>query len=91
MQGIALAILLAITGLAIAGPSGLLAWGENSQLLEQRKMQVAALVEERDALKNRVDLLNLNNADPDLVGELLRRNQNMIHPDEVVLTLPEAD
>ncbi|MDN3645362.1 septum formation initiator family protein [Pontixanthobacter aestiaquae] len=90
-QGLALALLLLLMGLAIAGPSGLLAWGENSQLLEQRHAQIAALSEQRDALKNRVDLLHPDHADPDLVGEELRRNLNVVHPDEVVMTLPKSD
>ncbi len=89
-QGLALVVLLLLTGLAIAGPSGLLSWGENSKLLKQRHQQVAELTEERDALKNRVDLLDPNKADPDLVGEELRRNLNVVHPDEIVLTLPDA-
>ncbi|GAA4643741.1 hypothetical protein GCM10023115_17010 [Pontixanthobacter gangjinensis] len=89
-QGLALAALLILTGLAIAGPSGLLAWGENLQLLDQRHAQIAALTEERDTLKNRVELMDPNNADPDLAGEEIRRNLNFVHPDEVVLTLPDA-
>ena len=90
-QGLALALLLLLMGLAIAGPSGLLSWSENSQLLDQRHSQILALVEERDALKNRVDLLHPDHADPDLVGEQLRSDLNVIHPDEVVLVLPKAD
>lgn len=90
-QRLALASLLFLLGLAIAGPSGILAWGENSQLLEQRHHQIATLVAERDALKNRVDLLHPDHADADLVGEELRRNLNVVHPDEVVLTLPKSD
>ncbi len=91
MQVAALCLLLLLAGLAIAGPSGLLAWSENSRLLEQRNAQLVALVEERDRLQNLVDLLNPQQADPDLVSQLLRQNQNMVHPDEVVLTLPEAE
>lgn len=89
-QRLALVALLVLLGLAIAGPSGILAWGENSQLLEQRHHQIAALVVERDALKNRVDLLHPDHADADLVVEELRRNLNVVHPDEVVLTLPKS-
>ena len=88
-QGLALALLLMLMGLAIAGPSGLLAWGENEQLLEQRKARIAVLTEERDALQNRVGLLDPTHADPDQVGELLRRNFNVVHPDEVVLILDQ--
>lgn len=91
-QGLALAVLLLLMGLAIAGPSGLLAWGENAQLLDERQARIAQLSEERDALKNRVDLLNPNHADADLVGEQLRQNFNVVHPDEVVLMLdPKAE
>jgi len=91
-QGLALALLLLLMGLAIAGPSGLLAWGENEQLLGKHQARIAKLTEERDALRNRVKLLDPAHADPDLVGEQLRRNFNVVHPDEVVLILdPEGE
>lgn len=86
-QGLALFALLLLSALAIAGPTGLLAWSENAKLLEQRKAEIAQLQHERDALRNKVDRLNPDGADPDLVGELLRRNLNVVHPDEVVITL----
>ena len=88
-QGLALAGLLVLTGFAIAGPSGLLAWSENSAKLDQHQARIAQLTEQRDELKNRVDLLDPNAADPDLVGELLRKEMNMVHPDEVVITLDQ--
>lgn len=88
-QGLALAALLVMAGLAIAGPSGLLSWSENAGLLKQRHAQIAALTIERDALKNRVELLDMDHADPDLVVEELRKNLNVVHPDEVVLILPK--
>lgn len=83
----ALAFLLLLGGLSLAGPSGVLAWGENLSLLEQRHAEIARLSAEREELKNRVALLDLDHADPDLVGELLRSNLNVVHPDEVVLEL----
>ena len=89
-QGLALAALLILMGLAIAGPSGLLAWGENASLLNERQIRISELTEQRDALHNRVELLNPDNADADLISEELRRNLNVVHPDEVVLTLPDA-
>jgi hypothetical protein len=46
---------------------------------------------ERDQLKNRVDLLDPDHADPDLSGELVRDKLNVIHPDEVVILLNEPD
>ena len=88
-QGLALGVLALLSALAIAGPNGLLAWSEHEKLLDQRRAQVAQLQAERDALKNKVDRLHPDGADPDLVGELLRRNLNVVHPDEVVITLEE--
>lgn len=86
-QGLALVALLFMGGMALVGPSGLLAWSENSQLLVERHKQVAQLQVERDELKNRVKLLSPQQTDPDLAGELLRSNLNVVHPDEMVMLL----
>ncbi|HZF46953.1 MAG TPA: septum formation initiator family protein [Sphingomonadaceae bacterium] len=83
----ALGWLLVLGGLALAGPSGVLSWGENLRLLDKREDQIAQLKAERDELQNRVALLDPNQADPDLVGELLRKNLNVVHQDEVVIKL----
>ena len=92
IQALALVCLLLMGGLSIAGPTGLLAWSENLRLLDQRNAQIAALEEQREELQNRVALLDPDNADPDLVGELLRGNMNFVHEDEIVITLdPEAE
>ena len=84
-QSLALGGLLLMGGLAIAGPSGLLAWSENLRLRDQRQAEIAQLTEQRDELKNRVALLDPAHADADLVGELLRSNLNVVHHDELVL------
>jgi len=86
-QAMALGLLVVLTVGAIAGPTGLLTWAENADTLEQRKARIAVLTEERDALRNRVDLLDPNGADPDLVSELIREDLGVIHPDEIVVTL----
>ena len=88
-QHAALAALLVMGGFAIAGPSGLLAWSENLRVLDQRKEQLALLEKERDALANKVELLDRDHADPDMVGELLRSQLNVVHPDEVVIKLED--
>ncbi|MEZ5695969.1 MAG: septum formation initiator family protein [Sphingomonadaceae bacterium] len=87
VQWVALAVLLLLGGLAMAGPSGLLAWSENLQLLDQRQTQISGLQGEIAVLENRVELLDPAHADPDMVGELLRSNFNVVHPDEVVMSL----
>ena len=88
-QALALAALLLIAGFAIVGPTGLLAWNESEEVLNQRHAQIAELQKERDMLKNKVDRLHPDGADPDLVVELLRKNMNVVHADEVVITLEE--
>jgi cell division protein FtsB len=90
-QLLALGTLLFLGGMALAGPGGLLAWGETNALLAQRQAQIAQLTAERDQLKNRVDLLNPEHADPDLSGELVRSKLNVIHPDEVVILFGEPN
>lgn len=86
-QGLSVACLLLMGGYAIAGPSGILAWSENQRLLSARHAEVMRLTAERDELRNRVNLLNPAHADPDLTGELLRSNLNVLHPDEMVMML----
>ncbi len=86
-QSLALVALLVLGAIGIAGPSGLLAWGENARLLEQRESEIVQLSQERDQMKNRVALLDPRHADPDLVGELLRSNLNVAHPDELVISV----
>ena len=87
VQGLALACLLAMAGWALAGPSGLLAWSESRQLLTVRNAEIVRLAKERDEMRNRVSLLDPSHADPDLAGELLRRNLNVAHRDEMVMLL----
>lgn len=88
-QALVLGCLLFLGGVAIAGPSGLIALGETRRELGQRKDDVARLKAERDRMRNRVELLDPSNADPDLAGELLRSELNVAHPDEMVMLLPK--
>ena len=83
----ALGFLLLLAGLALAGPYGLLSWGESIALLEQRQERIAALEAEQSELRNLVAQLDPDHVDPDLATELVRRNLNVAHPDEYVLEL----
>jgi cell division protein FtsB len=83
----ALGFLLLLAGLALAGPYGLLSWGENIALLEQRQERIATLAAEQAELQNLVARLDPDHVDPDLATELVRRNLNVAHPDEYVLEL----
>ena len=86
-EGAALFCLLALAGWALVGPSGMLAWGENRRLLEDHRNELKTLVAERDELRNRVALLDPRHTDPDLAGELVRKDLNVVHPDEIVMLL----
>lgn len=83
----ALAILLLLGGLALAGPYGLLAWGESAALLEKRQARIAELRADRNELQNLVERLNPDHVDPDLATELMRKNLNVAHPDEYVIEI----
>ena len=83
----ALGFLLLLAGLALAGPYGLLSWGENMAVLDQRQDRIAALRAERAELQNLVTQLDPDHVDPDLATELVRRNLNVAHEDEYVLEL----
>lgn len=86
-QAVSLAGLLLLAGFAVAGPTGLLAWSENVTALKQREAQIAKLTAQRDALRNRVMLLDPEAADPDLASELVREQLGVMREDEVVITL----
>ena len=86
----ALGFLLVLGGLALAGPYGVLSWGESIAVLEQREARIALLTAKRDELKNQVELLDPDHVDPDLAAELIRRNLNVAHPDEYVIELEQG-
>ena len=83
----ALVFLLLLGALALAGPYGLLSWGENVALLEKRQHRIAELQSDRAELQNLVERLNPDQVDPDLATELMRRNLNVAHPDEYVIEI----
>lgn len=82
-----MACLLGMGALVLIGPSGLLAWSENSRMLGDRDKEFQQLQLERDVLRNRVALLDPRHVDPDMAGELLRKDLNVVHPDEMVMLL----
>ncbi|HOB15265.1 MAG TPA: septum formation initiator family protein [Novosphingobium sp.] len=84
-QAFALFCLLIMGGWVLVGPSGFLSWSENSRLLAERQKELVRLTADRDELKNRVALLDPRHVDPDMAGQLVRSNLNVVHPDEVVL------
>ena len=83
----ALVALLLIASYALLGPTGVIAWTDYRQALKERKVELKSLEKERDALRNKQKLLNRDNVDPDLAGELMRKDLNVVAPDEIVVPL----
>ena len=83
----ALIVLLGIAAYALLGPTGIIAWTDYRAALSQRSQELSVLEKERDALRNRQRLLDRNNVDPDLAGELMRRELNVVAADEIVIPL----
>lgn len=89
-QALIVGALIVLGALALAGPYGVLAWGESQAVLKQRQERIAKLEQERTELSNLVDRLDPEAADPDLVTELIRRDLNVAHPDEYVMEVQPA-
>ena len=81
-------IVLAFFGAyAVLGPNGVLAYGDYKRQLAKRERDYAALDKRRAVLKNRVELLDPRQANPDMVDEMVRKELNVAHPDEVIVPL----
>ena len=72
---------------AVVGPNGVLAYGDYQRRLAQREHDYAALDKRRAVLRNRVALLDPNHANPDMVDEMVRKELNVAHPDEMIVPL----
>ena len=85
----ALALLVVgnFAGYAVAGPNGLLAWGGYHRSLNDRKVELAALEQQKAQLQHRSKLLDPQKADPDMADELVRRDLGLVRPDEVIVPL----
>ncbi|MGK6319811.1 FtsB family cell division protein [Sphingomonas sp. DT-204] len=72
---------------AVLGPNGILSYPEYSRQLEKRQQEYAALDKKRAELKNRVRQLDPKRANPDMVDEMVRKELNVVHPDEIIIPL----
>jgi cell division protein FtsB len=84
---IAIALLALLVGYVVLGGSGILAWGETTRQLHDRRAELKIVEQERARLVNRVNLLDPRHVDPDMSDELIRRELNVGHPDEVIVPL----
>ncbi|MEH3100810.1 FtsB family cell division protein [Sphingomonas adhaesiva] len=81
------AVLTFFGAYAFLGPNGVLALGDYRRQIVQRERVYATLDQRRAMLKNRVALLDPRHANPDMVDELVRKELNVAHPDEVIVPL----
>ena len=84
---LALLLLMLLMAYAVLGPNGLLAWGQYTRQLEKRRVELAAAQAERARLAHRVSLLDPRHVDPDMADEMIRKELNVAHPDEVIVPL----
>ncbi len=86
-RALAIAIIGVFASYALFGNNGVLAWGDYSRRLDEKRQELALLKEEKAQLANRVALLHPRNANPDMVDELVRRDLGLAQPDEVIIPL----
>lgn len=72
---------------AVLGPNGVLAYHDYQRQLVEAKAQYAKLDKQRATLRNRKDLLDPRHVNPDLADEMVRKELNVVHPDEVIIPL----
>lgn len=87
VPALALTIMAFFGAYAVLGANGVLALGDYKRQIALREKKYQALDEKRAMLKNRVALLDPRHANPDLVDELVRKELNVAHPDEVIVPL----
>lgn len=73
---------------AINGPTGIVAWRGYQSQRARLEVAVKSSQEAQAALQRRLVLLDPHHVDPDLADELVRRNLDLVKPDEVVVPLP---
>lgn len=83
----ALTVTASIGAYAVLGPNGLLAYADYQRQVAKKEREFAAVAARREVLKNKVALLDPRRANPDLVDELVRKELNVAHPDEVIVPL----
>jgi cell division protein FtsB len=73
---------------AFDGPTGYSAWQEYRQQHARLEAAVQASEEQKVALQRQLTLLDPRHVNPDLADELVRRNLDLVRPDEVVVPIP---
>ncbi len=69
----------------VHGDRGVRAWIDLSDRLERLKREEAAIRAQHNWLLHRASLLQMENPDPDMLDEMLRRRLYLARPDEIVI------
>lgn len=72
---------------AITGPTGVIAWKDYKAQRAELEKQASQSAEAKAAVERQVKLLDPRKVDPDLADELVRKNLNVVKPDEVIVPL----
>lgn len=78
-----------VVGWALFGETGIFAWNDHQRELNQRRAELVVVQRETAVLANHRELLDPRRADPDLVEEKVRAELNLLHPDDIVVPLPD--
>ncbi|MDB5697607.1 MAG: septum formation initiator family protein [Alphaproteobacteria bacterium] len=87
LPALAVLIIANFVGYAVVGSNGILSWGDYRHLKDERKVELAQLMQERERLAHRAHLLDPRRADPDLADEMVRSQLGLVRPDEVIIQL----
>ncbi len=90
LPAVAFLIIANFAGYAVVGDNGVLSWGDYRRQKAEREIVLARLEQEKARLAQRAQLLDPNNADPDLAEELVRRDLGYVRPDEVIIRTDPA-
>ena len=86
---LAVLIIANFLGYAVVGSNGVLSWGDYRRLKDEKKIELAQLQEQQTRLEHRANLLDPNNADPDLADEMVRSELGLVRPDEVIIQIED--
>ena len=89
LPAVGLLIIANFVGYDVAGPNGILSWGDYRRMQQERAVQLAQLKREKAVLSHRAALLDPNKADPDLADEMVRSQLGLVRPDEVIIPIKD--
>ena len=87
---VALLVIAFFGGYALAGPNGVIAWGDYRHQLALKQAELSRLEARKKVIANRVVLLDPRGANPDLADELIRERLGYAHPDEIIIPMDDV-